>query len=95
MTGPRSVPPSFRLLNGLAALLFLVGAGVYVRAWLGLRGLRSYQASPGDEAFAALSRFQHFWNLSRIGVALVWGAVGVAVLAALAWALLRRREKEG
>ena len=95
MTGPRSVPPSFRLLNGLAALLFLVGAGIYVRAWLGMRGLERYEASPGEGAFAALARFQHFWNLSRIGVGLVWGAVGVGVLAALAWAILRRREREG
>lgn len=79
----------------LALVLFLSGAGLYARSWLGMRELRdrAADADAGAPLFAAMARFDHFWMLSRIGVWLVMAAVGVAVLAAVAAVIHDRREE--
>lgn len=92
MSDRRRVPRALRLVNLLAGLLFVAGAGVYIRAWLGMRELERHPPGPEAELFAGMARFDHFWVLSRIGVWLVGSALLVAVLAAIAAAVLRRRQ---
>lgn len=85
------VPRWIRIVNGLSLLLLLAGAAVYARAWFGMQGLRSYEAAPDAAPFAGMAQFNHFHELSRIGVWLVVAGVAVAVLAAIATALEQRR----
>lgn len=85
------VPRGLRLLNILSLLLFLAGAGLYIRAWFGMHGLEAYQADPDAAIFSGMAQFNHFWNLSRIGIWLVWAAVAVAVIAAIGAVVIRRR----
>lgn len=82
------VPLGIRVVNVLALLLFLAGAGFYLRAWLGMRRLETHGVGGGG---SALERFDQLVRLSSIGVWLVVAAVGVAVLAASATAVIRRR----
>lgn len=86
----RPVPRFLRVANVVAGILFLAGAGVYVRAWWGLHSLESYEAAADAELFAGLARFSHFWDLSRIGIALVLAALALAVLTAVAALVVRR-----
>lgn len=85
------VPRGLRLLNVLSLLLFLAGAGLYIRAWFGMERLQTYEADPEAALFSGLAEFDHFWNLSRIGIWLVWAAVAVAVIAAIAAVVVRWR----
>lgn len=80
---PSSVPRIGRLLDLAALLLFLIGAGVYGRAWLGFRELRRDQ--PVSEIFGefvAMGRFNDFWTMSRTGMWLMAAGGAVALLAA-------------
>ena len=85
------VPRSLRALNVVALLLFFAGAGLHLRSWLGMRRLRGYQPDPDAPLFAGMAEFQHFWELSRIGTWLVWAGLALAVLAAIAAFVVRRR----
>lgn len=93
-SSPRPVPRALRAVNVLALLLFLAGAGLHVRSWLGMRGLREYQARPDGPLFAGMAEFEHFWQLARIGTWLVWAAVALAILAAIAAVLADRRRRQ-
>ncbi len=87
----RPVPRPFRIANILAGILFAVGALIYGRAWLGMCALASYETPAGADPFAGMARFNHFWELSRIGIRVVLAALGLAVLTALtAWIAGRR-----
>lgn len=85
------VPRALRLVNVLALLLVLAGAGLHVWSWLGMRRLESYVAPPDAPAFSGMARFDHYWELSRLGTWLVLAGVGVAVLSAIAAVVVRRR----
>lgn len=91
MSEPRPVPRVLRAVNVLALVIFAAGAAVYARAWLGMRALREYEAPPDAPLFSAMERFNHFWELSRIGLWLVGASVAVAVIAALARVVAQRR----
>lgn len=91
MTGSYRVPRPLRAVNLVALLLFLAGAALYVRAWIGLRELRSYVGDPAAPPFSAMALFNHYHLLSQIGVWLVVAAVTVAVIAAIAAVIHRRR----
>lgn len=81
---PQPVPRIGRLLDLAALLLFLIGAGVYGRAWLGLNELRRDQpVSEVFAEFAAMGRFNDFWMMSRIGMWLMAAGGAVALLAAV------------
>jgi hypothetical protein len=88
-----TVPPVLRIANAVSGLLFLAGALIYVRAWLGMRALEAYEAEPDAELFAGVARFTHFWELSRLGIGIVLAALGLAVLAAIAAMVVRRRDR--
>ena len=91
MSRKRPVPRSIRALNLAALLLFLAGAGLYARAWVGMRWLRDEYVAPADAPqFAAMAEFNTFWNYSRVGAALVWGAVALAIIAAATLVFMRR-----
>lgn len=88
----RPVPRSLRIANAAALLVFLAGAGVYGRAWLGMRALKSYEADADAALFAGLERFNHFWELSRLGIGLVLAALLLALLTAVAAVMMGRRQ---
>lgn len=81
----RPVPRIGRILDGLGILVFLTGAGVYGRAWCGLRRLEDQPDQPVGEqlSFAAVERFVELQEMSRMGLVLM--AVGgvVALVAAV------------
>ena len=90
MSSQAPVPRSLRALNLVALVLFLAGAGLHARAWLGLERLRSSQPGGGEAAFSGMARFDHLWRLSEIGQWLIVAAIAVAVVAAAAAVVVRR-----
>lgn len=91
MADARSVPAGFRVVNLLLLFVFLTGAGLYARAWIGMRALTTYEATPADPPFAAMARFDQLWGLSISGVWLVSAAVLGSAAIALAFQVRRRR----
>lgn len=85
------VPRPLRLVNVLALLLLLLGAALYIWAWLGLHGLESYSPPVDAEPMSGMARFDRFWKVSRIGIWLVWSGLGVGVVSAMAALMIRRR----
>lgn len=80
MTPP--VPRIGRVLDVVGLVLFLVGAGVYGRAWLGMQRLESVQPVSLDVTdFAALARFDELHQLSRVGLGIMAAGVLMAVAA--------------
>ena len=82
----RSVPRIGRVLDGLGVLLFLVGGGIYLRAWWGLRRVETNPDPPGESAgaFATVARVEDLHALSDAGLALMAAALVVGVTAAVA-----------
>lgn len=91
MADARSVPTGFRVVNLLLLFVFLVGAGLYARAWIGMRALTTYESTPGEPLFSAMARFDQLWGLSISGVWLVSAAVLGSAGIAFAFQLHRRR----
>lgn len=80
----RPVPRVGRILDGVGILLFLAGAGLYARAWWGLRRLES-SPEPSTEdsgAFATVARVEDLHELSDKGLLLMAVGFVVAVVAA-------------
>lgn len=78
-----AVPRIGRVLDLVGLLVFLVGAALYVRAWLGLRGMDSFVPGAEAGAFAALERADALSALGRVGIALMIGGAVVGVVAAV------------
>ncbi len=77
----RTVPRLGRVLDVVGLVLLLAGAGVSARAWAGFEEVRTYQAAPGAEPFAALRLHDRYARLQRAGGALMVAGVGVFVAA--------------
>lgn len=92
MPNSTPVPRSVRAVNVLALLIFLAGAALYARAWVGMRSLYDYEPPPDAPPFSAMALFNDYWQMSRLALLIISGAVAVALLAAGALVLLRRRE---
>ena len=73
------VPRFGRVLDLIGLLLFVVGGGVFVRAWLGFEGVRHYQPGPHEPLWSAMHRANGFLRLQHIG-----GAIMAAVLVMVA-----------
>jgi len=85
-----SVPRIGRMLDLLGALLFLGGATLYARSWIGLRDMDRFVRAPGDVSFAAVERADELSRIGTIGVALMIAGVAVGVLAAIVARRMRR-----
>lgn len=81
MKGP--VPRIGRVLDLAGLLVFLAGAALYLRAWLGLRGMDTFVPDPDAAGFAALERADQLSSLGRIGIALMIAGAVIAVVAAV------------
>ena len=82
---PRNIPPLARQLDLGGIVLLLVGAACYLRAYVGMMGLRN-GVTHGSERFAGLREFDGYWQLSRIGIGI--GALAIVVMiagAVVAW----------
>lgn len=66
----------------VAAIIFVAGAGLYIRAWVGLRSLSGWVPPEDAPAFAGLARFRHLTRISEIGLWTIGMAVAVAAVAA-------------
>lgn len=85
----RSVPRIGRVLDFVGLGLFLVGGGVYLRAWIGFGGVRHYRPGPRDPLWAATHLANRYLRLQHIGVAIM--AVGLAVFVTAWWVARRVR----
>ncbi len=83
----RVVPRSGRLLDLASVACLLSGAVCYGRAWLAMRDLEAGRLVAGNRSHWATEQYGQYWQLSRVGIALL--AVGVVV--AVAAALVARR----
>ncbi|MCG6957136.1 MAG: hypothetical protein LJF04_14200 [Gemmatimonadetes bacterium] len=72
-----------RLLDLAGLLLFLVGAAVFVRAWIGLEGVRHYQAAPDDLPWAATRLASSYVHVQHVGGGIM--LAGIAVFVAAWW----------
>jgi hypothetical protein len=82
-----AVPRVGRILDLLGLALFLGGAAVATRAWVGFRGLPDDLPAPGTSAISAVAVADGFWRLQKIGTWLMVAGVAVFVLA---WWIARR-----
>ncbi len=80
-----------RVLDVVGLVLLLAGAGASARAWAGFEEVRTYQAAPGAEPFAALRLHDRYARLQGTGAALIVTGVGVFVIA---WWVGRKRSPE-
>ncbi|NNF14598.1 MAG: hypothetical protein HKN72_15325 [Gemmatimonadetes bacterium] len=83
-----NVPRIGRILDAVGLLFFLMGGGVFVRAWIGFRSVPDFQRSLADVPTAAVQYADGFWRLQKIGAVLM--IVGVCVFVG-AWLVARRR----
>ena len=81
------VPLIGRILDVVGLLVFVVGGGLFVRAWIGFQSVPEFQRSPEDLPAAAVQYADGFWRLQRIGVAFM--IVGIVIFVA-AWFIARR-----
>lgn len=79
---PRSVPLAGRVLDVVGLTILVVGAGVYARSWIGLKGLAA-EPPAGEESFAAMAEFNRFNDLADMGIALMIAGAVVMVVAAI------------
>jgi hypothetical protein len=82
-------PPVSRLgrkLDVVSLILIVLGALLFVQAFLGMRGLRDQQevefVAGTTEAYAALNRYYRLQRLSYVGIGLAVAGIGVALSAA-------------
>ena len=77
------VPRIGRVLDAVGLVLFLVGAALFGRAWLGFQEVRAFVPGPEDPLWAAIELADRYWLMQRVGVAVM--VVGVAVFVAAWW----------
>lgn len=82
------VPRIGRVLDAVGLVIFVIGGGVFVRAWIGFQSVPDFRRSPADVPTAAVQYADGFWRLQHIGVSLM--IVGVCIFA-VAWFVARRR----
>ena len=85
------LPRYLRAMNVAALLLFAAGAGFHLRSWLGMRELRDSPPASDAELFTGLREFDRYWELAQIGNWLVGAAAALALVAAVAAVIVRRR----
>ena len=92
MSERRGVPMIGRILDAVAALLFVAGGALYARSWLGLRNIEGYVPPVGTERYSVIEYADSLARTGRIGIALMAAGLAVGVGAALvARYVVRRR----
>jgi Na+/glutamate symporter len=79
-----------RTLDLVGLLLFLVGLGVFARAWIGFRAVPDFQATLQDGVFATVRLADSYRRLERIGAGIMGAGMLVFVVA---WWTERRRAR--
>ena len=85
-----SVPRIGRVLDLVGALLFLGGATLYARSFIGLRDMDAFVRAEGDASFAAVERANELSRVGNVGIGLMIAGVAVGVLAAIVARRMRR-----
>ena len=88
----RPVPQVGRVLDVIGALLFLAGAALYTRSWLGLRAMDDFERGAEAEMWAAVEHADALARLGRGGFIVMAAGVAVAVAAAIVARRLARAE---
>lgn len=83
MSARQNVPRIGRILDLVGLLLFVLGGGVWLRAWFGFQQVRHYQPQPGDPLWSATHRANGFLRLQHLGMEVM--AAGVAVFVVAWW----------
>lgn len=83
MSERRPVPRIGRVLDLVAALVFVLGAGAYAVSWIGLRDIDGYVRPEGGDMFATVIRANDLSRLAWIGLGLMIAAVVIGVAAAI------------
>jgi hypothetical protein len=73
------VPRIGRLIDLAGLLLFAIGAAVFVRAWIGFRGMVGYE--PPVAGTTAVEIADGFWRLQKIGAGLMFVGMFVFIVA--------------
>jgi hypothetical protein len=81
-----------RLLDGVGLAAFLVGGGVYARAWFGFREVEASAPASVDPQSSAIELADRFWFMERIGGGLM--LLGIAVFVG-AWWIERQQARDG
>jgi len=79
-----------RILDLLGLAAFLVGGGLYARAWFGFREIEASAPVLVDVRSSAIEVADHFWFMERIGIAAM--LLGIAVFVG-AWWVERRQTR--
>lgn len=90
-----AVPRIGRVLDLVGALIFLAGAALYARSWLGLRAMDEFEPASGASAFPAVERADALSRLGRYGFALMAVGAVVAVIAAVVARRVARKRALG
>ena len=77
----RNVPRIGRVLDLVGLVLFLVGAALYARAWVGFRGVSAFVPQADGPAWSAVAVANRFWRLQKIGAGVMLAGLAVFVLA--------------
>ncbi len=91
MSNRRNIPRLANIADLLGVTLLVIGAGCYLRAYMGMSALRANGGSTGKARFAGIAEFDRYYQLSRFGLLL--GAVAVLVL--IAGAVVTWRARRG
>ncbi len=75
------VPRVGRILDLAGLALFLVGGGLFARAWVGFRTLPAFAPDPEGEPWAAVRLADGYLRLQKVGAGLMVAAALVFVAA--------------
>ncbi len=90
----RPVPRIGRVLDVVGLLLFVAGAALYARSWLGLRAMDRFERTPEDDLWAAVERADELTRLGRLGSAVMAAGALVAIVAAFVARRVAARESQ-
>jgi len=80
-----------RILDGVGLSAFLLGGGVYARAWFGFREVEASAPAFIGAQSSAIELADRFWFMERIGAGVM--LLGIAVFVG-AWWMERRQAGE-
>lgn len=91
MSNRRNVPRLANIADLLGVTLLVIGAGCYLRAYMGMNALRANGGSTSKARFAGIAEFDRYYQLSQLGLSLA----AVAVLVLIVGAVVTWRARRG